>query len=102
VTIIAAKEETFPELNDAGQADRQRDSTGCRSDMLGTCIALLKSAGVHARCDGRASEAHQDFFRRHHPRLDAAKVLGKLLSRKHRRDYRRCLPGCFARTASSC
>src|SRR5437763_15879736 len=45
VTIIAAKEEAFPELNDAAKrtgADIQWISIG----HLGKCITLLKDAGV--------------------------------------------------------
>jgi DUF1009 family protein len=53
VTVIAAKEEAFPELNDAaaqGRADIHWISLG----QLGKCIDLLKSAGVtHAVMAGQ-------------------------------------------------
>src|SRR4030095_14282442 len=53
VTIIAAKEETFPELNDA--ATRTGSAIHWISlGQLGTCIKLLKDAGV-----GRAVMAGQ-------------------------------------------
>jgi hypothetical protein len=53
VTIIAAKEETFPELNEA--AARHRSPIHWISlGQLGTCITLLKEAGVtHAVMAGQ-------------------------------------------------
>jgi UDP-2,3-diacylglucosamine hydrolase len=53
VTIVAAKEETFPELNDAAQ--RQGAAIHWISlGQLGTCISLLKEAGVtHAVMAGQ-------------------------------------------------
>jgi DUF1009 family protein len=53
VTIIAAKEETFPELNDA--AARHASAIHWVSlGQLGTCISLLKDAGVsHAVMAGQ-------------------------------------------------
>ena len=53
VTIVAAKEETFPELNDAAQ--RQGAAIHWMSlGQLGTCISVLKEAGVtHAVMAGQ-------------------------------------------------
>ena len=53
VTIVAAKEETFPELNDA--ARRQGAAIHWISlGQLGTCISVLKDAGVtHAVMAGQ-------------------------------------------------
>jgi DUF1009 family protein len=53
VTIVAAKEETFPELNDA--AARHGSAIHWISlGQLGTCITLLKNAGVtHAVMAGQ-------------------------------------------------
>ena len=53
VTIVAAKEETFPELNDA--AARHGSAIHWISlGQLGTCISLLKNAGVtHAVMAGQ-------------------------------------------------
>src|SRR3989454_10155795 len=45
VTIIAAKEETFPELNDAA-ARTKSDIHWISLGQLGKCIKLLKEAGV--------------------------------------------------------
>src|SRR5438105_10626225 len=45
VTIIAAKEETFPELTDAA-ARLNSDIHGISLGQLGTCIKVLKQAGV--------------------------------------------------------
>lgn len=45
VTIVAAKEETFPELNDAA-ARFESDIHWISLGQLGTCIKVLKKAGV--------------------------------------------------------
>src|SRR5216110_1604834 len=45
VTIIAAKEETFPELNEAA-ARLASDIHWISLGQLGTCIKVLKQAGV--------------------------------------------------------
>jgi UDP-2,3-diacylglucosamine hydrolase len=57
VTIVAAKEETFPELNDA--AERQRSDIHWISlGQLGTCIRILKDAGAtHAVMAGQVKHA---------------------------------------------
>jgi DUF1009 family protein len=57
VTVIAAKEETFPELNEA--AARARSEIHWISlGQLGTCIKLLKQAGVtHAVMAGQVKHA---------------------------------------------
>src|SRR5258705_9933148 len=62
VTIVAAKEETFPELNDA--ARRQGAAIHWISlGQLGKCISVLKDAGVtHAVMAGRGQPT-TSFFR---------------------------------------
>ena len=53
VTIIAAREETFPELTEAA-AKRHADIHWVSLGQLGQCISLLKSAGVtHAVMAGQ-------------------------------------------------
>src|SRR5438132_10274702 len=53
VTIIAAKEETFPELNQAA-ARAKSDIHWISLGQLGKCISLLKAAGVtHAVMAGQ-------------------------------------------------
>jgi len=57
VTVIAAKEETFPELNDAAKRTGS-EIHWISLGQLGTCIALLKSAGVtHAVMAGQVKHA---------------------------------------------
>ena len=59
VTIVAAKEETFPELADAAaRAKRKSEIHWISLGHLGTCIALLKEAGVtHAVMAGQVKHA---------------------------------------------
>ena len=80
VTVIAAKEEAFPELNDAaaqGRADIHWVSLG----QLGTCIDLLKSAGVtHAVMAGQVKHT-KIFSSGIVPDLVFAGVLKQLVSR---------------------
>jgi DUF1009 family protein len=80
VTVIAAREETFPELNDAAQrlgSDIHWVSLG----QLGTCIRLLKEARVtHAVMAGQVKHA-KIFSSGITPDWTLAKVLGKLMSR---------------------
>ena len=53
VTIVAAKEETFPELERRGQPPR-RAIHWISLGQLGTCISVLKDAGVtHAVMAGQ-------------------------------------------------
>src|SRR5437870_12739770 len=61
VTIVAAKEETFPELNEA--ARRHGSAIHWISlGQLGTCISVLKDAGVtHAVMAGQVK--HTEIFR---------------------------------------
>ena len=46
VTVIALKEEAFPELAERRRARRRRRSHWISLGQLGTCISVLKSAGV--------------------------------------------------------
>jgi DUF1009 family protein len=79
VTVIAAKEETFPELSDAAKR------TGCAIHwislgQLGTCISLLKQAGAtHAVMAGQVQ--HAKIFASITPDWTMAKVLGRLMAR---------------------
>jgi DUF1009 family protein len=57
VTVVAAKEETFPELNDAA-ARTKTPIHWISLGQLGTCIKLLKQAGVtHAVMAGQVKHA---------------------------------------------
>jgi len=80
VTIIAAKEETFPELNDA--AARHSSAIHWISlGQLGTCIRLLKDAGVsHAVMAGQVKHT-KIFAGGIVPDLTFLSVLTKLASR---------------------
>ena len=51
---------------------------------LGTCLDILKRAGVHAGGDGRSGQAHQD-LRRRHSRPDDAVGLQAAALAQHRR-----------------
>ncbi len=80
VTVIAAKEETFPELTDAAKrmgSDIHWVSLG----QLGTCISLLKEARVtHAVMAGQVKHT-KIFSSGITPDWTLAKVLAKLMSR---------------------
>ena len=57
VTVIAAKEETFPELTEAA-ARSKSDIHWISHRQLGTCIKVLKQAGVtHAVMAGQVKHA---------------------------------------------
>ena len=79
VTIIATKEETFPELNDA--AARHASAIHWISlGQLGTCISLLKDAGVsHAVMAGQVK--HTKIFGGIVPDLTFLSVLAKLTTK---------------------
>jgi DUF1009 family protein len=79
VTIVAAKEETFPELTDA--ASRHGASIHWISvGQLGKCIAVLKTAGVsHAVMAGQVK--HTKIFGGIVPDLAFLSVLRQLTSR---------------------
>jgi DUF1009 family protein len=79
VTIIAAKEETFPELNDS--AARHGAAIHWISlGQLGKCISLLKDAGV-SRCVMAGQVKHVKIFGGIVPDLTLLSALGKLRSR---------------------
>ena len=80
VTIVAAKEETFPELNDA--AGRQGAAIHWISlGQLGTCIRVMKDAGVtHAVMAGQVKHT-RIFAGGIIPDLTFMSVLSKLRSR---------------------
>ena len=79
VTVIAAKEEAFPELNEAAKrvgADIHWISIG----HLGKCISLLKEAGAtQAVMAGQVK--HAKIFSGIIPDWEMGKVLAKLISR---------------------
>src|SRR3954471_7859056 len=79
VTIIATKEEAFPELNDAAKrtgADIHWISIG----HLGKCISVMKEAGItHAVMAGQVK--HTKIFSGIIPDWEMGKVLAKLMSR---------------------
>src|SRR5580765_1639855 len=79
VTIVAAQEEAFPELNDAASrlgADIHWISIG----HLGKCINLFKEAGI-AKAVMAGQVKHTKIFSGLIPDWTMAKVLGKLMSR---------------------
>jgi hypothetical protein len=79
VTVIAAKEEAFPELTDA--AKRHGAAIHWISiGQLGTCISLLKEAGV-ARAVMAGQVKHVKIFGGVVPDLTFLSVLSKLRSR---------------------
>src|SRR5204863_5040079 len=80
VTVVAAKEEAFPELNDA--ARRHGASIHWISlGQLGTCISILKDAGAtHAVMAGRVKHT-KIFAGGIIPDLAFLSVLRKLTSR---------------------
>jgi len=80
VTVIAAKEETFPELSDAA-ARNGSEIHWVSLGQLGTCISLLKKAGVtHAVMAGQVKHT-KIFSSGITPDWTMAKLLGKLMSR---------------------
>ncbi len=79
VTIIATKEEAFPELNDAARrtgADIHWISIG----HLGKCISLLKDAGI-TRAVMAGQVKHAKIFSGIVPDWQMGKVLARLVSR---------------------
>ncbi len=80
VTVVAAKEETFPELTDAAKRTGS-EIHWVSLGQLGTCISLLKNAGVsHAVMAGQVKHT-KIFSMGITPDWTMAKVLGKLMSR---------------------
>jgi len=80
VTVVAAKEETFPELTDAAKRTGS-EIHWVSLGQLGTCISLLKKAGVsHAVMAGQVKHT-KIFSLGITPDWTMAKVLGKLMSR---------------------
>jgi DUF1009 family protein len=80
VTVIAAKEETFPQLTDAA-ARTGSEIHWVSLGQLGTCISLLKKAGVtHAVMAGQVKHA-KIFSSGIIPDWTLAKVMGKLVAR---------------------
>ena len=80
VTVVAAKEETFPELTEAAKRTGS-EIHWVSLGQLGTCISLLKKAGVsHAVMAGQVKHA-KIFSLGIAPDWTMAKVLGKLMSR---------------------
>src|SRR5688572_2889530 len=76
VTVIATKEETFPELNDAA-ARHQAPIHWISLGQLGKCITLLKDAGAtHAVMAGQVK--HTKIFGGIVPDLTFMSVLSKL------------------------
>ena len=80
VTVVAAKEETFPELTEAAKRTGS-EIHWVSLGQLGTCISLLKKAGVsHAVMAGQVKHT-KIFSLGITPDWTMAKVLGKLMSR---------------------
>jgi hypothetical protein len=80
VTVVAAKEETFPELTEAAKRTGS-EIHWVSLGQLGTCISLLKKAGVsHAVMAGQVKHT-KIFSMGITPDWTMARVLGKLMSR---------------------
>ena len=80
VTVVAAKEETFPELTTPRRARRQPTIHWVSLGQLGTCISLLKEAGVtQAVMAGQVK--HTKLFAGIMPDLTLLGVLMRLKSR---------------------
>jgi len=79
VTIVAAREETFPELNEAA-ARTGSDIHWISLGQLGTCIKLLKKSGV-TRAVMAGQVKHAKIFSGITPDLTLLSVLGKLAAR---------------------
>jgi len=80
VTIIAAREEAFPELGDAAKRTGS-DIHWISLGQLGTCISLLRKAGVsHAVMAGQVKHT-KIFSSGITPDWTMAKLLGKLMAR---------------------
>src|SRR6476646_12166761 len=79
VTVVAAKEETFPELTDAAKRTGS-EIHWVSLGQLGTCISLLKKAGVsHAVMAGQVK--HTKIFGGIIPDLTFLSVLKQLTSK---------------------
>ena len=79
VTVVAVKEEAFPELEGAAR-DAGADLTWVSLGHLGKCIKVLKAAGVHqAVMAGQVK--HAKIFSRILPDLTLLSVLTKLKAR---------------------
>jgi DUF1009 family protein len=80
VTVVAAKEETFPELTEAAKRTGS-EIHWVSLGQLGTCISLLRKAGVsHAVMAGQVKHT-KIFSSGITPDWTMAKVMGKLLTR---------------------
>ncbi len=80
VTVIAAREETFPELSDAATRTGS-DIHWISLGQLGTCISLLKKANVTTAVMAGQVKHTKIFSAGITPDWTMAKVMGKLLSR---------------------
>ena len=79
VTVVAIKEEAFPEIEEAARADRA-DLHWVSLGQLGKCIAILRDAGVsQALMAGQVK--HTKLFAGVLPDLTLLSVLGRLRSR---------------------
>ena len=101
VTVIALKEEAFPELEAAAARAPAAALHWVSLGQLGTCIKLLKDAGVtQAVMAGQVK--HTKLFADIVPDLTLLGVLMRLKAEEHRRAHRAASPTCCATTASSC
>ena len=100
VTVVAVKEEAFPELEGAAR-DAGADLTWVSLGHLGKCIKVLKAAGVHqAVMAGQVK--HAKIFSGIIPDLTLLSVLTKLKAQQHRRAHLRRRRSAAGTRGSSC
>ncbi len=80
VTVIAIKEEAFPDLADVSAKPPAAALHWVSLGQLGQCIKPAEGRGRHAGRDGRPGQAHEA-VRRHRARLTLLGVLMRLKSR---------------------
>ena len=88
VTVVAAKEETFPELTEAAKRVGQRDSLGLARPARHLHQPAQEGRRL-ARRHGRPGQAHQDLFLGHHAGLDDGEGPGQAAVAEYRRRHRR-------------
>jgi DUF1009 family protein len=80
VTVVAVKEEAFPALDDAAQREPRADLHWVSLGQLGTCIKVLKAAGV-TRAVMAGQVKHVKIFSGILPDLTLLSVLRRLKAR---------------------
>ena len=81
VTVVAVKEEAFPELADAAAREPKADLHWVSLGQLGTCIKVLKAAGVSRAVMAGQVKHHQIFRLNALPDLKMVKLLARLATK---------------------